>query len=56
MRRAPSSSTPARTDAEVPPEFTEYSVRPSDSPTVSPDAIEKNAQDWIGTWTDITLR
>jgi thiamine transport system substrate-binding protein len=47
---------PARTDAEVPPEFTQYSVRPTDSPTVSPGDIEDNAQDWISTWTDITLR
>jgi len=47
---------PARTDAVVPAEFTEFSIRPTEPLTVSPAEIEANAKDWIGEWTDIVLR
>ncbi|MCU1368159.1 MAG: transporter substrate-binding protein, partial [Ilumatobacteraceae bacterium] len=47
---------PVRNDAAVPEEFTEYAVRPTGLPTVSPADIESHAKDWINTWTDITIR
>ena len=47
---------PARTEAAVPPEFTQYAVRPDKPLTVSPADIEQHSKDWISTWTDITLR
>lgn len=47
---------PARTEAAVPPEFTEYAVRPDKPLTVSPADIEQHSKDWISAWTDITLR
>ena len=47
---------PARTEAAVPPEFTQYAVRPDKPLTVSPADIEQHSRDWISTWTDITLR
>ncbi len=47
---------PARTDAAVPQEFTDYAVRPDDPLTVSPADIEANSADWISTWTDIVVR
>ncbi|MCU1397412.1 MAG: putative thiamine transporter thiamine-binding protein [Acidimicrobiales bacterium] len=47
---------PVRDDASVPAEFTEYAVRPTGLPTVSPADIEAHAKDWINAWTDITVR
>ncbi len=47
---------PARTEAAVPPEFTQYAVRPDKPLTVSPADIEQHSKEWINTWTDITLR
>jgi thiamine transport system substrate-binding protein len=47
---------PARTDAVLPPEFTEFAVRPTDLATVSPADIEANSKDWIEEWTDIVVR
>lgn len=47
---------PARTDAAVPPEFTEFSIRPADPLTVPAAEIEANSKDWIKQWTDIVIR
>ena len=47
---------PARTEAAVPPEFTEYAVRPKQPLTVPPADIEQHSKEWISTWTDITIR
>jgi len=46
---------PARTDAAVPPEFDQYSVRPTNPLAVSPADIEANSKAWIDTWTDIVV-
>lgn len=47
---------PARTDAAVPPEFTEFSVRPADPLELPAADIDANAQDWIAEWTDLVVR
>ena len=47
---------PARTDAAVPAEFTEFSVRPADPLSLPSDDIEANAQDWVSEWTDLVVR
>jgi thiamine transport system substrate-binding protein len=47
---------PARTEAALPPEFTAFAVRPTNPLSVAPAEIEKNAQGWISTWTDLVLR
>jgi thiamine transport system substrate-binding protein len=47
---------PANSDVDLPPEFTEYSVLPSDPYTLEPATIAANRESWIDQWTDVTLR
>ncbi len=47
---------PVRSDAAVPPEFAEFSIRPADPLTVPAAEIEAHANDWINEWTDIVVR
>ena len=47
---------PARSDAALPPEFLEFSVRPSEPLSVPAADIEANSMKWIADWTDIVLR
>jgi thiamine transport system substrate-binding protein len=46
---------PVRQDAQLPQEFLDFAVRPQKPLTVSPDAIEAHAQDWVKSWTSIVL-
>ena len=47
---------PARTEAAVPQEFTDYAVRPTHPLSISPADIEANSADWIRAWTEIVVR
>jgi thiamine transport system substrate-binding protein len=47
---------PARTDAALPPEFVEFTVRPAAPFTVASADIGAHSQSWIEQWTDIVLR
>lgn len=47
---------PARTDATVPQEFTDYAVRPAKPLVVSPADIEAKSKGWIARWTEIVVR
>jgi thiamine transport system substrate-binding protein len=47
---------PARTEAAVPPEFTQYAVRPTKPFVVSPADIEAKSSGWITTWTQIVVK
>ena len=47
---------PARTDASLPAEFTEFSIRPADPLSLPAADIEANAQDWVSEWTDLVVR
>lgn len=46
---------PARTDVELPAEFVEYTVVPSDPVTMDPATIDANREDWIEEWTRTVL-
>ncbi|MEO6126233.1 MAG: thiamine ABC transporter substrate-binding protein [Ilumatobacteraceae bacterium] len=47
---------PARTDAAVPAEFTEFSIRPTNPLSLPAADIEANAQDWVSQWTNLVVR
>jgi thiamine transport system substrate-binding protein len=47
---------PANGDVDLPPEFTEYSVQPSDPYTLDPATIAANRESWLDQWTDVALR
>lgn len=47
---------PSRVDAVLPQEFSDYTVRPTDSLTVTPAEIESKSKVWISTWTDTVVR
>jgi thiamine transport system substrate-binding protein len=47
---------PARTEAAVPQEFTDYAVRPTEPLTVAPADIAAHSAEWISAWTDIVVR
>ena len=44
---------PANTDAELPPEFVEFTVIPTDPVQMDPSTIEANRQSWLEQWADI---
>ena len=46
---------PAREDVELPPEFVEHTVVPSDPVTMDPNEIDANREDWIEQWTRTVL-
>jgi thiamine transport system substrate-binding protein len=46
---------PARTDVELPPEFVEHTVIPSDPIRLEPEVIDANREDWIRAWTRIVI-
>lgn len=47
---------PARTDAELPPEFERFAVVPEQPLELPPDEIEQNRERWVDEWTDIVVR
>ena len=47
---------PARVDAELPPEFAEYSIRPAEPLTVPAADIEAKSAEWVDEWTDVVIR
>ena len=46
---------PARTDVELPAEFTEHTVVPEDPVTMDPAEIDANREEWIEQWTRTVL-
>ncbi len=44
---------PANTEAELPPEFVEFTVIPTDPVQMDPATIEANRQSWLEQWADI---
>ena len=46
---------PARDDVQLPPEFVEHTVVPSDPVTMDPERIDANREDWIEQWTRTVL-
>jgi thiamine transport system substrate-binding protein len=46
---------PAVADAELPPEFVEFTVVPEDPETLDPAVITANRERWIEEWTEIVL-
>jgi len=47
---------PARTDVQLPEEFTTFSVVPDDPLTLDPAAIAEHREEWVDEWTQIVLR
>ncbi|MCZ4100918.1 thiamine ABC transporter substrate-binding protein [Streptomyces sp. SID13666] len=47
---------PARQDAALPAEFTKYGVKIDAPPTVAPDEIAKNRDQWVKTWSSLVLK
>jgi thiamine transport system substrate-binding protein len=48
---------PARTDAELPPEFEQFAAIAAAPPLLlAPQEIEASRDDWIREWTDIVVR
>ena len=47
---------PARTDAELPPEFERFAVVPEQPLELPPEEIEQNRERWVDEWTDIVVR
>ena len=47
---------PARTDSTLPPEFTKFSVVPTNPYTMDPAEIAANREQWQDEWTNIVLR
>ncbi|MCM2425860.1 thiamine ABC transporter substrate-binding protein [Streptomyces sp. RKAG337] len=47
---------PARQDAALPAEFTKYGVKIDTPPTVAPDEIAKNRDQWVKTWSSLVLK
>jgi thiamine transport system substrate-binding protein len=47
---------PARTEVELPEEFTTFSVLPDDPLTVEPAEISEHREEWVDEWTQIVLR
>ncbi|MDJ1132574.1 thiamine ABC transporter substrate-binding protein [Streptomyces iconiensis] len=47
---------PAREDAELPKLFTKYGETIDDPATVAPQKIAKNREQWIKTWTSLTVK
>ncbi|MEU3461802.1 thiamine ABC transporter substrate-binding protein [Streptomyces sp. NPDC006733] len=47
---------PARQDAALPAEFTRYGVKIDTPPTVAPDEIAKNRDQWVKAWSSLVLK
>jgi thiamine transport system substrate-binding protein len=47
---------PSNSEAELPPEFVEFTVVPADPLTVDPADIDANREAWIERWTEIVVR
>lgn len=47
---------PVRTGVELPPEFVEHAVAPTDVAELDPADIEAHREEWIDTWTDLVVR
>lgn len=47
---------PVRTGVELPPEFVEHVVAPTDVAELDPADIEAHREEWIDTWTDLVVR
>lgn len=47
---------PARTDAELPPEFERFAVVPEQPLELPPEEIEQNRERWVDEWTAIVVR
>ncbi|MCZ4122564.1 thiamine ABC transporter substrate-binding protein [Streptomyces sp. H39-S7] len=47
---------PARQDAALPAEFTKYGVKIDTPPTVAPDEIAKNRDQWVKAWSSLVLK
>jgi len=47
---------PANGDVALPPQFTEFSTRPTEPYTLDPATIAANRESWIDQWTDLVLR
>jgi thiamine transport system substrate-binding protein len=47
---------PARDGVELPPEFSEFTVAPTEVSELAPAEIQANREAWIDTWTDIVVR
>ncbi|MGW2861310.1 thiamine ABC transporter substrate-binding protein [Streptomyces sp. NPDC001205] len=47
---------PVAKDAAVPPEFTKFGAKATNSATVAPDKIAKNRDQWVKTWSSLVLK
>ncbi|RCH64699.1 thiamine ABC transporter substrate-binding protein [Streptomyces sp. SDr-06] len=47
---------PVAKDAAVPPEFTKFGAKVTNSATVAPDKIAKNRDQWVKTWSSLVLK
>jgi thiamine transport system substrate-binding protein len=47
---------PVRAGVELPPEFVEHAVAPTDVAELDPADIEAHREEWIDTWTDLVVR
>ncbi|MFD9636349.1 thiamine ABC transporter substrate-binding protein [Streptomyces violascens] len=47
---------PVAKDAAVPPEFTKFGAKITNSATVAPDKIAKNRDQWVKTWSSLVLK
>jgi thiamine transport system substrate-binding protein len=47
---------PVRTGVELPPEFTDHAVAPTDVAELDPTDIDAHRQEWIDRWTDLVIR
>ncbi|MFI6688735.1 thiamine ABC transporter substrate binding subunit [Streptomyces sp. NPDC050485] len=47
---------PVAKDAAVPPEFTTFGAKITNSATVAPDKIAKNRDQWVKTWSSLVLK
>ncbi|MEU3375409.1 thiamine ABC transporter substrate-binding protein [Streptomyces sp. NPDC006660] len=47
---------PVAKDASVPPEFTRFGAKVTNSATVAPDRIAKNRDQWVKSWSSLVLK